>query len=117
MAVIGRIDYDASRMRSLVRHLLLALALLLAQQGALLHQVSHDAAAATQSDFDDGRHANSGPCIVCVAFAGIGASAAPSAVQPVLLDRLAFEHGAAQADSHRSLEAPAQRSRGPPAFL
>lgn len=104
-------------MRPFVRTLLLALAVLLAQQGALLHQLSHDAAAATQSDVDDGLHAGSGPCIVCVAFAGVGANAAPPAAQPVLLDRLAFAHGAAPAAPHRSLETPSQRNRGPPAFL
>src|SRR5512134_2437765 len=117
MAGIPRIDYDAAPMRPLVRALLLALVLLFAQQGALLHQLSHDAAAATQFDFDDDRHAHNGPCIVCVAFAGIGAHAAPPATQPVLLEQLAFRHSTAPTASHHSLDAPSQRNRGPPALL
>jgi hypothetical protein len=117
MAVIGRIVYDATPMRQLVRGLFLALVLLLAQQGLLLHQLSHYAAAATQSDGDDGRHVDAGPCVTCVAFAELGAAAAPEVAPQVQLDRLAFWCRAALALPRHSLEALPQRNRGPPTFL
>jgi hypothetical protein len=104
-------------MRQLLRGLLLALVLLLAQQGALLHQLSHYAAAATQSDGDDGRHAQGGSCIGCLAFAEHGSAAAPEPASQVLLDRLAFRLNTALSAPLHALEAPSQHNRGPPTFL
>ncbi|MCW5659143.1 MAG: hypothetical protein KIT60_15685 [Burkholderiaceae bacterium] len=103
-------------MRPLVRHLLLALVLLLAQQGALLHPLSH-VSAATQSEGDDGRHAHGGPCIGCLAFAELGAAAAPAPVSHGLGERLAFRLHAAPAAARHTLEAPPQHNRGPPTVL
>jgi hypothetical protein len=116
VAGIGRIDYDASPMRLLVRHLLLALVLLLAQQGALLHPLSH-VSAATQSEGDDGRHVHGGPCIGCLAFAELGAAAAPVPAPHALLERLTFRLHAAPAAPLHALEAPPRHNRGPPTVV
>lgn len=91
---------------------LLPLLLVLAQHGALLHELSHQIA----GDASEQNHLQHGqvPCPLCQAFATVGdlasAGPAPDAAAPALH----FHHAGATALDTRSAAVPAQRNRGPP---
>lgn len=100
------------------RGFLLALLMLLAQQGALLHELGHyrqDDGAVRQDP--DKRHPGQGLCKLCVAFSLTGAATVPAPFAAVLLAGLAFALFAAAAFAPAAAEPPALRNRGPPAAL
>lgn len=102
----------------LCRSLLLPLLLLFAQQGALLHGLSHYSAtsAPDQRGEPERKHPHSGPCELCLAFAHLDAAATPGPVA-VALTVLGFDVVAVSRVLIRALPAPPEQSRGPPTFL
>jgi hypothetical protein len=96
--------------------LLLPLLLLVAQHGALLHELSHYAAPETQKETDK-QHPQIGHCDLCVAFAQVASAATPDAVVPRLLADLSFQQATTIPASGGTSEPPSQRNRGPPTFL
>jgi len=98
------------------RSLVLPLLLLFAQQGALLHELSHYAG----SDPQGAAHKQSPrgeACELCLAFAQVDAAVAPhDAVAPLLGD-LSFERATAPRLVARAADLPSLRNRGPPRFL
>lgn len=95
-----------------LRSLVLPMLLLMAQQGALLHELSHYRAAEAQDDGDT-RHTG-GPCALCLAFADIESAATPAVVPLLLLAQLSFLLVPAAIVTARAATPPARRSRGPP---
>lgn len=92
--------------------LLLPLFLVLAQHGALLHELSHQIA----GDATEQNHPQHGqaPCPLCQAFAPIGDLAAADPAPAVAAPALRFHHAEAADRGTRSAAVPAQRNRGPP---
>ena len=106
-------DLDCQR---LLRSLMLPLLLLLAQQGAVLHELGHCAAAHAHQDKKQ-QPARDEVCDLCLVFSHVDATAASiSAVVP-LLAHLCHELAPVLPVAAGGLELPAQRSRGPPRFL
>jgi len=105
-------------MRALFRSFLLAIALLLTQQGAVLHELGHATGAAARSDAGDHEHPGANDlCVACVAFSQVASGAPPQPGVPPLLGGLS--HAAALAP-HAWLavaEPLPPRSRGPPHVL
>jgi len=95
----------------LLLSLLLPLLLLMAQQGALLHEFSHDIAAHSQ-DEDAGP-----PCEDCFAFAHIHAASPAGLATPLLLAGLSFASSLPTLPATIGAALPSQRNRGPPAPL
>ncbi len=99
----------------LCRTLVLPLLLLVVQQGALLHELSHYTAnepGTTHKQSPCGE-----ACDLCLAFAQVDAAAAPhDALLPLLAD-LSFERAAAPRLAHRAADLPSLRNRGPPRLL
>jgi hypothetical protein len=103
-------------MRRLLSALLLTLCLAASQQGALLHALRHDLAAAGLAiDEEESRPAGVG-CAVCLAFAHVAGVVTGAVIAPVLLS-LEFHWPAAQTFVQRPAEVPRARSRGPPAVF
>ena len=102
----------------LCRSLLLPLLLLLAQQGAVLHGLSHYGAphASDKRGEPERQPSHSGPCELCLAFAHLDAAATPGPVV-VALPVLGFEVVAVSPVLTRALPAPPEQSRGPPTLL
>ena len=104
-------------MRRFLSALLLALCLACSQQGALLHALGHDLAAAGLATIDEEKSRPAGVgCPVCLAFAHVAGVVTSAVIAPVLLC-LEFHWPVAQAFLQRPAEAPRARSRGPPAFF
>ena len=104
------------RWGGLFRSLLVPLLLVIAQQGAMLHELSHYAR--TEAAGDSKKQSHRGDtCELCLAFAQIG-SAAPAlaAVAPLLPD-LIHELAPVKPVHLETAELPAERSRGPPLDL
>lgn len=99
----------------LIPSLLLPLLLLLAQQGALLHDLTHIAGNAQQEDGP--RSSKEKPCDLCVSFAQTASIATHDVATPGLLAGLSFLQVPAHAIADGSTEPPAPRSRGPPHYL
>ena len=103
-------------MRRFLSTLLLALCLASSQQGALLHALRHDLAAAGFAiDDEKSRPAGVG-CSACLAFAHVAGAVASTVIAPLLLS-LGFHWPVAQAYLPRPAEAPCARARGPPAVF
>jgi hypothetical protein len=100
----------------LCRSLVLPLLLLVAQHGALLHELSHAIAPQTQ-DESDPPTSSKHPCQLCLAFAQIQSTATATDAIPVLLTGLTFAPSVASVPATLAAELPSQRNRGPPAFL
>ena len=102
----------------LCRSLLLPLLLLFAQQGAVLHGLSHFSASHSTDPRGDPerQQPHSGPCELCLAFAHLDAAAKPEplAIQPPVLG---FGVAAVSRVPTRAPPAPPEQSRGPPTFL
>ena len=99
-------------MRKLYLILLMPLLMLLAQQGALRHEVSH--LAESSSAGHSKQHPGGTLCDTCLNFAHIAASAKPD--MPVLWLPTQLRHHQVATVWARITEAvaPAPRSRGPP---
>lgn len=95
----------------LLRSLVLPLLLLLAQQGAQLHELRHYAPAKDQQQGED-QHAAS-LCALCLGFAQLQAPAGLH-VPPLLLAGLSFARVAATQAASRGSEALRPHNRGPP---
>ena len=102
----------------LCRSLLLPLLLLLAQQGAVLHGLSHDRApdASDQRGETERQQSHSGPCGLCLAFAHLDAAARPEPLA-VVPSVLGFDVVVAARVLAWEAPAPPEQSRGPPTFL
>ena len=101
--------------RKLLRSLALPLLLLVAQQGAVLHELTHYAAAEAQ-----GGKKQSPPedvCDLCLAFAQVGSAATPQSVGTPLLTDLSHQLTPVLPVVAGAIHVPAERSRGPPLFL
>lgn len=96
---------------------LLALVLLLALQGGVLHALSHVEPAladASQAPASDGHHAGERLCTLCLAFAPLGA-ALPSAPAVAPVSTAVFcPPAASPAPSARVADAAPYHSRAPP---
>lgn len=104
-------------MRSLLRVLMLSIALLLVQQGAVMHELAH-AVAQTSPDSDtDHREDVAALCAGCVAFSHVVSSTFHGDVRPALDDRLAFVLTGAASTPGAMPDVPSPRSRDPPVHL
>lgn len=104
-------------MFKLFSRLILSLLLLVAQQGAVLHELSHFAQPGSQQEREHDQHAVGDLCTVCLAFSQVGTAAPPQVQRPVLLAGLAYQAVPALHIPVRPLDLPATRSRGPPPAL
>jgi hypothetical protein len=95
--------------------LILPLLLLLTQQGALLHELTHIAGNVQQEEGQ--RSSKEKPCDLCVSFAQTASIATQDVAAPGLLAGLSFLQVPAHAVADGSTERPAPRSRGPPRVL
>ena len=102
----------------LCRSLLLPLLLLFAQQGAVLHGLSHFTATPSSDSRGEPerQQPHSGPCELCLVFAHLDAAAKPQALA-TLPPVPGFEAVVVSRVPTRSLPAPTEQSRGPPTFL
>lgn len=98
-------------MRKLLLSLVLPLLMLLSQQGAVWHELEHLAGTPA-----DKRQPADKLCDACLAFAHLATAAKPE-VLPLQLARFGFAFAAADAVHAVASDAPARRSRGPPAVL
>jgi hypothetical protein len=107
-------------MRKRLLSFVLGALLVLAQQGAMLHEIGHLRRAlqsGSASQHDDAHHkAADKLCETCLAYSALAAFASPAAMPVVLA---AAQHSPPKADDVPSLaaDAPAPRSRGPPLSL
>lgn len=102
----------ADSLRRLCRALLLPLLLLVAQQGAFLHGLSHYTPAHVHEDEHEPEAG--GPCTLCLAFAGVEFAAGFTTATAPLLPGLSFSPLAGTTIFARAATALAQRNRGPP---
>ena len=101
------------RMRHLLKHLSVLLLLLLAQQGAVVHELSHlNGATGIELSADTG--AANTICALCPAFAQVSAPAFSHSFPVPQLGRAAFEPGAKPIFAVIEAAVPTPRSRGPP---
>jgi len=98
------------------RGLVLPLLLLFAQQGALLHELSHYAGNEPQGAAHK-QSPRGEACDLCLAFAQVDAAVAPHDAAPPLLGDLSFERATAPRLVARAADLPSLRNRGPPRFL
>ena len=105
--------------KSLVSYLLPIL-LLLAQQGAVLHELGHFVAdvehAQSRGKQPDPRQLPGAPCEKCIVFAHLSGAVAPS-IPVIVIPQLAFALFGRVAEAQRSNDSPSARSRGPPSTL
>lgn len=101
-------------MLTLCRAAALSFLLLLAQQGALVHEWAHHGVAAAQHRGDDHRAAAGDRCELCVAFAQIAGAVATDDFVPGLLGGMAFVLSGASPVAEGFAAPLATRSRGPP---
>ena len=107
-------------MRKLLLSLLLPFVLLLSQQGAVTHELSHLTDAVAQAAGGQGPSSGHQPgdlqCEACLAFAHLAGVATAHVAHPALLG-FSFAVPANEAPVFIAADAPAARSRGPPTFL
>jgi len=100
----------------LCRSMLLPLLLLVAQHGALLHELGHCASGATQEDSEE-EQPKAKHCDLCVVFAQVSSIATTDVALPALRAGLSFRQVPAAGIAGAATERLSQRNRGPPAFL
>ena len=106
-------------MRKLLLTLLLPFVLLLSQQGAVTHELSHLTEAASRAaggQGPSGQQPGVLQCEACLAFAHLAGVATAHVAHPALLS-FSFALPANQAPVFIAADAPTARSRGPPQFL
>jgi len=105
-------------MRKLLLTLLLPFVLLLSQQGAVVHEISHLTALASGGGGvgSSGHLPGDLQCEACLAFAHLAGVATAHVVPPALLS-FSFPVPANEAPAFIAADAPTARSRGPPTFL
>ena len=99
------------------RSLLLPLLLLVAQHGALLHELSHYAGTAETPEESDKQKSGTHPCELCLAFAQVESTATTDVAVPALLSGLSYATALPAMVAVRAAELPSQRNRGPPVAL
>lgn len=102
--------------RKLCRTLLLPFLLLLAQQGALLHELGHYDAPATQGQ-NKKQSVRGEACELCLGFAQVDSAAAPGIVPSPLRADLSFHLTPMSAAYVGGTLLLSQRNRGPPPLL
>ena len=100
----------------LFRSLFVPLLLVVAQQGGLIHELSHYAPTESAGDSKKQSH-RSDVCELCLAFAQIGSAAPTQLVAAPLLAGLSHEPARIEPGHLDAVHLPAERSRGPPQFL
>lgn len=104
-------------MRKLFSGILLSVFVLLAQHGAVLHELSHLSATASQADEDAEHPGTVVACAACLALSQVGSGTPVDATPPPLRCDLAFEaHACATLPEETPTLVP-PRSRGPPIRL
>jgi hypothetical protein len=100
--------------------LLLPFFLLLAQQGAVLHELGHFVTDLEQAQArgkqPDPQQLPGAPCEKCVVFAHFSAAVAPG-IPAIFIPQLAFALFGHAVEAQRSTDSPSARSRGPPSAL
>ncbi len=106
-------------MRQLLSGLLFALLLLLTQQGAVLHELSHLTSPHAQSlSHGDGHHPVAADlCTACLGFGQAALGSSPAPVSPPLRAGLAFGEMPHAGMAGSALDLVPPRSRGPPVAL
>lgn len=100
-------------MRRVFLSLAVVALLLLSQQGALWHELSHLAELSAPQSSGDHHPPGQDACVTCLAFASIGGAAAQS-VPAIALPPATLSIAAAAPPAFVDAEPPTQRSRGPP---
>ncbi len=106
-------------MRKLLLSILLPFVLLLSQQGAVVHEISHLAeftSGGTNGPGSTGHQPGDLQCEACLAFAPLAGVATAHVVPPALLS-FSFPVPDNEAPAFIAADAPTARSRGPPLFL
>ncbi len=106
-------------MRKLLLTVVLPFILLFSQQGAVTHELGHlteALARAASGQQSSSRQAGDLQCEACLAFAHLAGVATAHVAHPALLS-FAFAVPANEAPAFIAADAPAARSRGPPAVL
>jgi hypothetical protein len=98
----------------LLKSFALLLLLMAAQQGGVVHDLSHLALAGAQGSSIELGAADGAPCTLCPAFAQASAAAFSHSFQFPTLDRTAVARTSAGLREMISAPAPLPRSRGPP---
>lgn len=104
-----------SQMRHAFKHLSLLLLLILAQQGAVVHEVAHVNGVANM-DLKAASGAADSACALCPAFAQVNTPAFSHSFDIPLLIRVTLELSAEPLYAVIGTAVPRPRSRGPPAF-
>lgn len=100
--------------RQIWRVVVLAVALLIAQHGGLLHELDHHTAQADHGPLGEQALPVGEACELCFAYAPVGSAFAADTPARPLLTGLAFAAADASWSLSRAAEPPALRSRGPP---
>ena len=112
----GTVGHNRPQWMRLFRSLFVPLLLVVAQQGGMLHELSHYAPAERAGDTKKQSH-RSDVCDLCLAFAQIGSAAPVQHVAPLPLAGLSHEVAPVVPGHLEVVHLPAERSRGPPQFL
>ena len=109
------LDMRPSFLRRLTLSVLMPFVLLLAQQGALRHELSHWHAVVVSGGLQaQSIDADDDFCLACLSFAQIGGLAKSDGVTPVAAVGLRHHFGADAVRNVADTCPPALRSRGPP---
>ena len=111
-----RLAMSLQKWSRLLRSLLVLLLLVIAQQGAILHALSHYAP--TEFAGDSKKHAPRGDlCEQCLAFAQVGGVALTLAFTVLTTAGLSHERALTNSSRVELASHVAARSRGPPSYL
>jgi hypothetical protein len=88
--------------------------LLLTQQGAFAHEISHQLHSSTEIAAADGMQRAEAACALCPAYAQVVTAAFTHSFQIPTLERCAPDRGAPSRQTRIDAAVPRPRSRGPP---
>jgi hypothetical protein len=103
-------------MRHVYRSLTLMLLLITAQQGAVVHELSHFSADKSAGSSIVSGGVSDGACVLCPAFAQAASPAFGHSFHIPLLDRIEIERSAEPQIRVPDTAVPTPRSRGPPSL-
>jgi hypothetical protein len=103
-------------LRSVGHSLGLLLLLLLTQQAAVVHDISHQAHSGTEIAAAAGVERAEAACALCPAYAQVATPAFTHSFQIPVLERSAPERGTAPRHAAIDAAVPRPRSRGPPSL-
>ena len=107
---------NAFPMRQLLKHVSLLLLLLLAQQGAVVHELSH-VSEARSTQIQSTSDIAEATCALCAVFAQTITPAVSHSFHIPLLTRTAFERSNERLYQIVGTAVPTPRSRGPPSKI